>query len=377
MQSLLDCAHLGKCSFEAAERSVAKALPACSTATDELAWQCASKTEAILRKCVEDLPCLQEDALLDLYTSWAQYYNKIVPSSVSNIFRGNVIQAVMRSLEDLDANYIYLTPHADTDWKELFIPHTMTHSALKRASVPVHDVPTSLDWPTKGFKYPVQDQFMNHTTNCGSCWAYAATTNIAGVHWMSSKEVVVPSVQQLVDCDYNHTEVYPAQPNWGCNGGFVPTVFIDMKKDNILLVPAESYPYQGKRSTCAAPSSNALSWTKVVGHVVFEPDEVKLAAGLYQYGPLAASLDARAMPSYKSGVADPWFFQCNGALLNHAVTIVGFGVDGKKYWRIQNCWGTGWGEEGFYRLVRGKEACGIDQLVSTAKLAAPDDTILV
>lgn len=377
MQALLDCARIGSCSFKSAESSVAQTLPACRTSTDELAWQCASKTEAVLRRCVEELPCLQEDALLSLYTNWAKSYGKTLPSHVSVTFRHNIIQAVMRSLEDPDANYTYLSPHADTDWKELFIPHPMTLKELNRATPPMEDVPTSLDWRTKGFTYPVQDQFMNHTTNCGSCWAYSATTTVAGVHFMSSKEVVVPSVQQLVDCDYNHTEVFPTVANWGCNGGFVPTAFIDMEKDHILLVPEESYPYRGKRGACEAPVSRTMPWTKVVGHVIFEPDEVKIAAGLYQYGPLGAALDARAMPHYKSGVADPWFFQCNGALLNHAVVLVGFGTDGKDYWRIQNCWGTSWGEEGFYRLVRGKEACGVDQLVATAKLAAPDHTILI
>ena len=41
--------------------------------------------------------------------------------------------------------------------------------------------------------------------------------------------------------------------------------------------------------------------------------------------------------------------------------------DGKRYWLIQNSWGADSGEAGFYRLVRGKRACGIDQLALHAK----------
>ena len=75
------------------------------------------------------------------------------------------------------------------------------------------------------------------------------------------------------------------------------------------------------------------------------------------------------MTHYRSGIQDPWFWQCSGANLNHAVLIVGFGEEnGKRYWLIQNSWGEQWGEAGFYRLVRGKRACGIDQLGLTPRL---------
>merc|ERR1712196_287062 len=129
----------------------------------------------------------------------------------------------------------------------------------------------------------------------------------------------------------------------GCDGGWAATALHDFAKEEIVLVPAESYPYKGTgpymnhdHEPCAVPPGKALPWTKVVDHVAIAIDEVKIAAALVQYGPLSASLDALAMAHYKSGVQDPWFFQCNGANLNHAVVIVGFGVDGKNYWRIQN-----------------------------------------
>jgi len=56
--------------------------------------------------------------------------------------------------------------------------------------------------------------------------------------------------------------------------------------------------------------------------------------------------------------------------LNHAVLLVGYGTDvdeygnEQDYWMIKNSWDVNWGEEGYFRITRGNNACGITANVS-------------
>jgi len=126
-----------------------------------------------------------------------------------------------------------------------------------------------------------------------------------------------------------------------------------------------AYSYQGKGGTCKATASAEKAF--VGGWKQIGTDEDQIAAALMQYGPLAIGINAGPMQMYHGGIADPWKFLCNPSRLDHGVAIVGFGVEsGKDYWVIRNSWGPSWGEKGYYRIVRGKGACGLNTMVTTA-----------
>ena len=53
--------------------------------------------------------------------------------------------------------------------------------------------------------------------------------------------------------------------------------------------------------------------------------------------------------------------------LDHSVTVVGYGVEGGvKYWHVKNSWGAQWGNNGFFRIIRGKNECGFERTCITA-----------
>jgi cathepsin B len=62
--------------------------------------------------------------------------------------------------------------------------------------------------------------------------------------------------------------------------------------------------------------------------------------------------------NYVSGV----YRHLSGSVLGgHAVMVIGWGVEGGlPYWLIQNSWGTGWGIQGFFEILRGTNECGIE-----------------
>ena len=90
---------------------------------------------------------------------------------------------------------------------------------------------------------------------------------------------------------------------------------------------------------------------------------------LVEDGPLSVSFEVyNDFMHYKGGV-----YQHTGLkdhfnpfeLTNHAVLLVGYGVDrdsGLKYWTVKNSWGTEWGESGYFRIVRGVDECAIESL---------------
>ncbi|KHJ98758.1 papain family cysteine protease [Oesophagostomum dentatum] len=49
----------------------------------------------------------------------------------------------------------------------------------------------------------------------------------------------------------------------------------------------------------------------------------------------------------------------------HFAKIIGWGVEnGTKYWIVANSWNTRWGEQGFFRILRGVNECKIESLIT-------------
>jgi len=208
-------------------------------------------------------------------------------------------------------------------------------------------LPTSFDWRTKGAVTPVKDQ-----GNCGSCWAFSAVANMEGQFAIKNNCLANLSEQQIVDCD---------SVSYGCMGGWMGTAFNYAKTTGITL--SYNYTYQGVQQACK--DSTVAKRVFVSTSFMIDTNEDVIQAALYQYGPLSMAVNASLFQYYTGGI----FNQACTTQLNHAVTLVGWGVlNGVNYWIVKNSWGSNWGESGYIRMKKGTGQCGINLAVITSTL---------
>merc|ERR1712087_519799 len=94
-----------------------------------------------------------------------------------------------------------------------------------------------------------------------------------------------------------------------------------------------------------SPSVGIKGWTKIPSN-----SYKAMMNALAKAGPVAVAAAGIEWPMYEKGV-----FHTKHAKVNHAVLIVGYGVDehtGEKYWKIKNSWGPYFGEDGYIRIKR-------------------------
>ncbi|XP_050079373.1 LOW QUALITY PROTEIN: cathepsin K-like [Anopheles maculipalpis] len=89
---------------------------------------------------------------------------------------------------------------------------------------------------------------------------------------------------------------------------------------------------------------------------ILPKNEDALAFALWKVGPLPVSINAapKSFQLYSNGIYDDEA-SCDNSKVNHAMLLLGYTKD---YWILKNWWGS-WGEDGYMRLARGKNLCGI------------------
>jgi cathepsin H len=210
-------------------------------------------------------------------------------------------------------------------------------------------IPSEWDWRDHDGVSPVKNQ-----GSCGSCWTFSTVGALEAHELLKYKSFTPLSEQQLVDCagDFD---------NHGCEGGLPSHAFEYITVQSHGISTETAYPYVAKDEACTVnPSTYALN---VVGGSVniTEGDEVALAEALYTNGPVSVAFEVvDGFRDYKTGVYTSDVCKNSTQDVNHAVLAVGYGTeDGTPYWLVKNSWGTDWGDEGYFKIERGVNMCGI------------------
>lgn len=98
-----------------------------------------------------------------------------------------------------------------------------------------------------------------------------------------------------------------------------------------------------------------------------------------KHGPLVVNFEpANDFMNYKGGIyhsVEPEWINNGGEMpewerVDHSVILYGWGETetGVKYWNLVNSWGSDWGENGHFRMLRGVDESAIE---SSAEAADP------
>jgi len=314
-------------------------------------------------------------ASLELFEQFRTQHGKVYKTQEENDSRFEIFKTNLVRAEELNneghatfgvTNFSDLTA---VEFKQTYLARKTLSSHKAMAAFDAKECPAcksfpemsnytadSLDWVAKGAVTPVKDQ-----GQCGSCWSFGTTGDIEGVYFLAKGSLPGNgkglSEQQLVACDTGSDE--------GCNGGLQEDAFEYVIKNGGLTTEA-NYPYTaggGKSGVCARSkakqslSGNITAWSQVSKSA---SGEAGIAAAMEKAGPVTIGINAEHLQLYKSGVTNPLVCRSSAAALDHAVLMVGYGIEGTtSYWKIKNSWAFDWGEEGYFRIISGKNKCGI------------------
>jgi cathepsin X len=201
---------------------------------------------------------------------------------------------------------------------------------------------------------------------CGSCWAHAATSAMSD-RIKISRKAAFPDIniapQVLISCSGDD----------GCHGGEAYNAFEWMHANEVTDETCSIYRARGhdngakcsQQIMCENCSPTDGCWNQD-NYKVYHTDEygkvsgeAKMMQEIYQRGPIACGIAVpAALENYTSGIFED---KTGDKDIVHDISVVGFGVeDGTKYWTVRNSWGTHFGEQGFFRVVRGTNNIAIE-----------------
>jgi len=234
-----------------------------------------------------------------------------------------------------------------------------THVSSGFRADPTKPVPDAIDW-----RDTIQNWTVKSQGHCGSCWTFSTAGSMEAHHYLKYGLLKNLSEQQLVDCA-------DAFNNHGCNGGLPSQAFEYLKYAGGQDTET-AYPYTavtGKKCLFE-PKLAAAKVKSVVNITAYDEEQLYKAVGTE--GPVSIAFQvASDFRYYESGVYNGTC-ATGPADVNHAVVAVGYGVetygpggkDKNPYFIVRNSWGADWGMDGYFRIARGYNKCGLADCAS-------------
>jgi len=229
-------------------------------------------------------------------------------------------------------------------------------------------VPDQYDW-TNQTRVPNAVTPVKNQRHCGSCYAFAMVGALEKTYAEIYNTSGPLSPQQLLDCSNEN----------GCEGGsFVGTFnYIKMNGDRLNL--EKDYPstldgtQQDKCQNSSGQLLSANSTFRLNYRSLPTGNEQNMKETLYDQGPLYVYYNcgkregndtilreaSLKFDQYASGIYDVPGCPTQRNM-NHALVVVGYGTEnGIDYWKVKNSWGASWGDEGYIKIKRNANMCGI------------------
>eukprot|EP01114_Cavostelium_apophysatum_P002164 TRINITY_DN11885_c0_g1_i1.p1 TRINITY_DN11885_c0_g1~~TRINITY_DN11885_c0_g1_i1.p1 ORF type:complete len:294 (-),score=16.88 TRINITY_DN11885_c0_g1_i1:41-883(-) len=217
-----------------------------------------------------------------------------------------------------------------------------------------------IQWP--GCIHAVLDQ-----GDCGSCWAFAASETLSDRFCIYSKGSVnvTLSPQNLLSCE---------ELNLGCTMGSLPMwAWKYLKEYGITTLECTPYvdgnggsdPACNDTCTDGTPGKLYQASNYSQAGDLWEPSKhVQAIMKAVLQGPVDATFSIYSdFDNYSGGVYQYTHGDFEGL---HSVKVIGFGVEnGTDYWLVQNSWGTDWGIDGYFKILRGVDECEFESLMYT------------
>ena len=226
---------------------------------------------------------------------------------------------------------------------------------------------------------------------CGSCWAVSSASVMSdrvciGTNGADKTPI---SSNDLISCCYDC--------GFGCQGGWPDEAFYTWTDGGLVSGSihkldsfCQPYPFpecehhiekttypkcqkdlydtpQCKKSCQSSYTTHNYKADKIVGKlpVFYSQDNEGVQQEIMNNGPVVFTFDVyEDFVTYSSGV----YKHTTGKYLGgHAVRAIGWGEEnGTPYWLIANSWNEDWGDQGYFKIIRGQDDCSIEEEVSAA-----------